>query len=250
MAQFTNFLNILPSPTIKIGGAGQDESDGGTQVGPGYASVKLTSDQKILKTRTNSGRYTARSAAYQNWQINITYNPMTRSEFSPIYTFLLEKQGGLKPFYISLPQYENPQDATFASNGLLNSLLTTSLTNAGETKVLLRNGGYNHTTGGKPSPGDIFNISDPSDSNHKKVYMVTRVEDSVYYNESAVAIDEIVIHVTPPFAKNISSGSSFVFGQVFSSVGPLFKVVAKDQQEYSLGTDNLYQFSLSLEEVQ
>ena len=244
MAQFSEFQNILPSPSFKIGDAGQDEADGGTKEGPGYASVKLSSAQKTLRSRTNSGRYTARSAAYHMWKVDISYNPMTRAEFMPVYTFLLEKQGGLKPFYISLPQYEAPQDTTFTN---FNSLSFASGKIAGTTNFLV--GGLGT---GRPTPGDLFNIVDSSDSNHKKAYMVTRVETNTdWLTASQPTATQVRIHCTPPLAKAVASTSTLTFKKDLpTNDGPLIKVVAKDMQEYSLGTNNLYKFSLSLEEVQ
>ena len=102
---------VLPDPNNPIGNAGQTT---GTD-GPGYRSVQLTSNSAIMKTRTNSGRVVARAISGQHWELAITYNPLTRAEFEPIYNFLLNQRGGLKPFFVSLPQYRRPQNATFAT---------------------------------------------------------------------------------------------------------------------------------------
>jgi len=105
------YQTILPDPNNPIGNAGQNT---GTD-GPGYRSVQLTSNSAIMKTRTNSGRVVARAISGQHWELAITYNPLTRAEFEPIYNFLLNQRGGLKPFFVSLPQYRRPQNATFAT---------------------------------------------------------------------------------------------------------------------------------------
>jgi len=105
------YQTILPDPNNPIGNAGQNT---GTD-GPGYRSVQLTSNSKIMKTRTNSGRVVARAISGQHWELSISYNPLTRAEFEPIYNFLLNQRGGLKPFFVSLPQYRRPQNATFAT---------------------------------------------------------------------------------------------------------------------------------------
>ena len=102
---------VLPDPNNPIGNAGQNT---GTD-GPGYSSVQLTSKSKIMKTRTNSGRVVARAVSGQHWELSISYNPLTRAEFEPIYNFLLNQRGGLKPFFVSLPQYRVPQNGTFAT---------------------------------------------------------------------------------------------------------------------------------------
>ena len=88
------YQNILPDPNNPIGQGGQNT---GT-VGPGFASVEFISKSPILKTRTNSGRMVARALAGHQWDISIGYNPMTRAEFEPVYNFLLNRRGGMKPF--------------------------------------------------------------------------------------------------------------------------------------------------------
>ena len=55
-----DFSNRLPDPDYTIGywGAGAASADSAASAdhGPGFASVKLTSDQKVMVSRTNSGR--------------------------------------------------------------------------------------------------------------------------------------------------------------------------------------------------
>jgi len=79
MAVFTSFQDVLPDPNNSIGNAGQATGS----AGPGFASVKVTSEQPYMSTRTNSGRLLARAQAAHKWKINIKYNPMTRAEFVP-----------------------------------------------------------------------------------------------------------------------------------------------------------------------
>lgn len=113
MAAFTDFSNVLPDPNNKIGDAGQVDSSGGA--GPGFASVSISSEAPIMQQRTNSGRLVSRSEAGHKFSVSITYNPLTRAEFEPVYSFLLQKRGRLEPFFISLPQNRVPQDTDFAT---------------------------------------------------------------------------------------------------------------------------------------
>ena len=101
MATFTSFLDVLPDPSNPIGLGGQAlaTASGGT-AGPGFASVTFSSEAPIQISRTNSGRVITRSIAGHKWNITITYNPMTRDQFEPVYSFLLEKNGRLNPFYV------------------------------------------------------------------------------------------------------------------------------------------------------
>ena len=244
MPTFSSFQNVLPDPNNKIGDAGQASASG--SAGAGFASVSFTSDQKTLKDFTNSGRLLARARVGHKWKIKITYNPMTRADFEPIYNFLLHRRGSLHPFFISLPQYRIPQESAFATFAASNNLDAQSAETAGTTFTMIGKGGYSNTTNKTPVPGDLFTISG-ANSNHKKAYMVTRVETSADYEAGTTqpASTQVRIHFTPGLARSIVTGDDFVFHN------PLIKVVmTSDVQEYSLNTNNLYSFSLNLEEVQ
>jgi hypothetical protein len=124
---------------------------------------------------------------------------------------------------------------------------------AGSSTLQIRGGSGVISTGspidisGTPSPGDFFTITDPDDTNHKKTYKVIRVEDNITYQADTLAPNTTQkrIHFVPPLARGVSRDSEIVF------INPKFRVIQKgDTLEYDLDTDNLYQFSLSLEEIQ
>ena len=256
MVAFTDFQNILPDPNNPIAEAGQAGGDGtqnsqpvGT-AGPGFATVSLASRQPMMKDRTNSGRLLARAVSYHKWEIKISYNPMTRAQFEPVYNFLAEKRGSLTPFFVSLPQYLTSQNTSFVSwtNANAANLLEAAGTNdPGATSVLVTNSGYNRTTNGTPSPGDLFNIKG-SNSNHLKTYRVTRVEGANYRtaDSSPGGNTHIRVHFVPGLAKSLTQTTDKLHFK-----NPLVKVIQTgDVQEYNLNTSGLYQFNLSLEEVQ
>lgn len=237
MANFSAFADRLPDPNYKIREQGDNDNSNGT-AGPGFASVKFTSEQPVAFTRTNSGRVTTRAIVGQHWKVNITYNPMTRDEFEPVYNFLLEKRGRLKPFFVSLPQH-SPRTTTSGTISVQGSIT------AGDTNFLID--GMDSVTGGL-RPGDVFNFSDSGNSNHKKLYQVVRVTDhnNKLSTDSTLNVsDERRLYVVPPVEKDVAANSTLTYSS------PLIRVVStSDVIEYSLGTNNLYQFSLSLEEAQ
>jgi hypothetical protein len=202
--------NILPDPNNLINTAGLDS---GT-ASPGFASVKLSSNQPIMRDRTRSGRLVSRAVSYHLWNIDISYNPMTKSQFNPIYGFLLEKQGSLKPFFVELPQYRGQGvSSKTASSGLAGS---TTLTVNNITDI---------------EAGMMFNINDNTDSTHTKAYVITRASSTT-------------ITFTPGLQNAVTSGAAVNF------TNPKIRVIQSgDVQEYSLNTNNLYSFSLKLEEA-
>ena len=249
MATFSSFLDILPDPVNPIGDAGQALATGsGGAAGPGFASVKLSSNRNTMLDRTNSGRAVARSIAGHSWKVDINYNPLTRDEFEPVYSFLLSRLGKLNPFYVILPNQSasrNTTFATFAGGNVIYVEAGTTAANAGQTYMLID--GLTSSSG-EPRPGDMFNVTDSTNTNHVKMYRLTRVETMATYTttiaDPPVSHSERRIHFTPPLAYTVTNNQSLNF------VNPKIRVrLAGDVQEYSLGTNNLYQFSLKLEEA-
>ena len=237
MAAFSDFLNTLPDPSNKIGDAGQADSSG--SAGPGFASVKFTSEQPSSISRTNSGRVISRAIVGQRWKIQISYNPMTREQFEPIYAFLQEKRGRLQPFFVILPQYSTSRDST-----LNRTVTTNTAVSAGANHFVAAGFGSGN---GELKIGDMINFNDSNNSTHKKAYQITRVLTNSNYLTGGIqpSSSQRLYYVSPHIEKAVASGQGVVY------TNTKFRVIqASDVTEYDLGTNNLYQFSLSLEEAQ
>ena len=316
MPTFTDYTDILPDPINKIGTAGNTDAAG--NAGPGFAKVKFSSNNQVQVTRTISGRGVTASPGYHMWEFSINYNPLTRSEFEPVATFLESRRGRFYPFYVVLPQHAAPQNSTFATYCGSNTITagwkyaTTSTSGTGTVATIgfatqpiapfkvgdsitiagVTPAGYNGTytvtaattssvsfsstaTGaqtvagtvtlsvqpagsttllisglsavsGDPTPGDFLTITDNNDANHKKAYKVVRVETNSTYKTGTTQPTTIQrrLHLVPPLTRATSTGS------VVNFINPKFRVIQKgDTIEYDLDTDNLYQFSLNLEEI-
>jgi hypothetical protein len=255
MADFDIFQNVLPDPNNTFVEAGGSLNSNGVVVntgvdGPGYASVKLASEQPLLNTRTNSGRLISRSLSGHKWNIDISYNPMTREEFEPVSSFIMQQKASLQPFFVSLPQYRVPRDPTFATYAASNEFTAASSASngiAGQTTILVARTGYSSVTNGKAKPGDIFTITDGGDFRHTKVYQITRVEVAGTHLSTGtdLGVTQQLLHFNPPLTRTLIASQS-----VINFHDPKFRVIfASDLVEYSLNTNNLYSFSLKLEEA-
>jgi len=242
MGAYTSFQNILPDPNNAIGIGGQSSGTNGV----GFSSLSFSSESPIQVSRTNSGRVITRSAAGHKWNINISYNPMTRDQFEPIYNFLLAQRGRLKPFFVQLPNQYTSRNAAFASHTQSNTPTAGTAINQGGEFML--QAGHSTTQTTTPQPGDMFTITDTNDSLHTKAYRVTRVMTNADYHSglhSQPTTAQRIIYFTPSLQRSVSSGAGIDYYQ------PLIRVILKnDVQSYELGTNNLYQFSLNLEEAQ
>jgi hypothetical protein len=242
MVTFNSFANILPDPVNKITDSGDIDPTG--VAGPGFAGVNFASNGETQVSRTNSGRGVSRDQGRQWWSFSIRYNPMLRDQFDPVDTFLASRNARRDPFYVVLPQYSKPKDSTFNAFALSNTLHVEGDTAAGATNFMLN---CTAVINGNPRPGDMFTITDAANANHKKVYKVTRVETSTRYQAGTTAptTHERRVHINPPLQRFTSNNS------IVNFINPLFRVVMKgDVREYELTTENLYNFSLDLEELQ
>jgi len=243
MAEFNTFANRLPDPVYGVAETGENVN-ATANYGPGFATVKVTSEQPISVSTTNSGRTITRSVAAHRWKIAITYNPMTRDDFEPIYNFLMERRGRLKPFEVVLPQYNSPRTAIAVTSGT--QILVDGLITGGATSFLAKN--HSDTsdpyTGGL-RPGDMFNFTDTGNINHKKVYRVVRTMDRANYLGTIPTAAQRRYYTVPSIEKNVADNMALV------TTNPVFRVIQTgDTREYSLGTNNLYTFSLNLIEAQ
>lgn len=241
------FLDILPDPDFLITDAGFENVAG--TAGQGFASVSLKQTNPMEMDRTISGLNTVmRYNSYPLWDITLAYNPLTKAQFDPIHSFLMQKKGGRLPFYVSLPQYKAPKDSTFAtfvdsSSGFISAASNIS---AGSTSMEITcsawAGGPPYTTG-LPTFGDVFYINDPEDTLHTKAYMITHIETEEVYN-TVPGSGNIRIHFSPGLQKYTRSGSEIIFNL------PIIRVVQiQPITEYALGNDGLYAYNLRLMEA-
>ena len=232
----------LPDPAYRLTDGGVS---GAGSYGPGFSAVKLSSQSNTAIDRSNSGKLISRSNAFHQWNIDISYNPMTQAEFRPVSSFLMQKRGGLIPFFVDLPQYSIPANENWSTFLTTNTMSPNSTQVAGSTTISISSNGTTWTTSnGVPEPGEIFTITDNSFSNAYKVYMITRAETSSDYSSSNPGAGNIRLTITPGLEK------AFTTSAILNFKNAKFRVIMpNDVFEYSLNTENLYSFSLKLEEA-
>ena len=235
------FLDILPDPNNRIADTGANNWQAPEwSPGPGFANMTLTSNDKVMMNKTNTGRVITRKLATQQWKVKISYNPLTRDEFEPVYNFLLY-YGKLRPFYVELPQHKLSSN----TGGSFDTSVVTSATNAGAQYIVAKNFSAD-SKADKPRPGDMFTVADSSDSLHEKMYRVLRVETPSVgqYEGTAPSSGTARIWTYPNILRSISDSSPLTFQN------PKMRVIMdKDVVSYSLNTDNLYKFDLQLTEA-
>lgn len=243
MATFTAYSNILPDPTHPIADSGNLSVSGSP--GPGFSAVGFTSVTDTQVSRTISGRGISRDGGSHRWEFTLQYNPMFRDQFDVVDAFLTGRNPRRDPFYVVLPQYSKPKDPTF-TNWLINTnqVVTVGTASAGSSVITLN---FSSSVQGRLRPGDMFNIQDGSDFNHQKTYKVASIETTSDYQAGTPqpGINQLRVHIGPPLQRDVTAGAACVL------LEPKFRVIARsDVQEHQLDTNNLYSFSLAVEEFQ
>jgi len=214
------FTDILPDPTHKINAAGQADASG--VGGPGYAGVKVSSIEPVMKNLTNSQRRGKDLGYHHKWNVNITYNKLTCEAFHLIFAFVGYRQASLRPFYVSVPPYDAQTVTGITAD--VNAVEKDDILTSSGTGVL---------------QGNIFKVAGST-----KLYMVTRVETNTVYEGAAPGSGKERLHITPALQEDVSASTILDFSD------PLFKVIQiGNAANYSLNKDGLFSYSLSLEEV-
>jgi hypothetical protein len=241
MATFATFNTRLPDPTFLVSNAGSVEASGSTAAG--FANVSMSSNRPSQVSRTLSGRGIHATSGAHHWEVNISYNPMKKSQFDPIMSFLEAHDGRLNPFFVVLPQHSVPKDVTFAAHVTSNAVSVVGA-HVADSSTLLVDCGVAFAA--YASPMDCFTITDASDINHLKFYRVTRVETNALYQTGTTqpSTSQMRLHISPPLVRAVADNA------VINWINPAMRVVQKsDVLEYQLSTDNLFNFQLNLEEI-
>ncbi len=118
---------------------------------------------------------------------------------------------------------------------------------AGTDSFIFTGATYNVSTNKTPEPGDFFVLEDSLEPLHTKLYRVNRIETSTNQQTGAITLgtNEVRVHFTPSLRRNtyVNAYPNFL--------DPKPRVfLSSDVQEYRTNVDNLYSFSLKLEEAE
>jgi hypothetical protein len=183
---------------------------------PEFQAINVVSKHKNLMSEAISGRVQVRAIGGQKWQFTAKYNPMTRVEFMPVYSFVTAQQGMLGTFTI-VPPVISSTSGTASGTALVNG---------------------NHAIGDRTITVDGFTGSLKAGdfvkfANHSKVYMLTAdrsgagtmtIEPALV---ATLANDEVITYNSVPFTMRLSN----------------------DIQEYSLSANEYYTYEIDMAEA-
>jgi hypothetical protein len=153
---------------------------------PKPRAISVTSVAPTYHSISHSLRQLTRSRGGQFWTVEMEFPPMTRSDFSPMWAFLVKQRGRYKSFNFVMPEHEPLGVATGTPtvNGVHSS------------------GRAIQTQGWTTSVIDIMKSGDfLKFANHDKVYMMTSDANS---NESG----EAVLNIEPALQESLANGEA------------------------------------------
>ena len=156
----------------------------------------------------------------QRFKFSASYPPMSRSEFAPVYAFIMKQRSQKETFQIALPDLKN------AKGDISGIVSTNGSHSAGDTTIDIQN------ITGTIKAGDFIKFN-----THSKVYMV--VEDA-----TGDSNDEATITIEPPLRENVDTDVVILYDNV-----PFTVRLTNDVQEFNTGDLDLYRFEVDFIEA-
>ena len=194
---------------------------GALPTSPAFADLEIQSLQKTIVARSISGRRQVRQIGGQYWKLSASYPPMTRTDFAPIWAFMVKQRGSFDTFTVVPPVIGTPQGP---GGG------TPLVDGASQTGRTIVTDGW--PTGGTLTilkAGDFIKFA-----NHTKVYMVTADATCDTNGDSTISIEPALL--TSPANDTAITYSSVPFTVYFDG----------DIVEFSTDQTGVYQFKIDL----
>jgi hypothetical protein len=175
-----------------------------------FQAVNFQSEQRTLRSTTDSGKTFRRQIDGQRWTFTLSYPLKTRTEFAPIQAFIIKQRSGKENFTITFPSYFNAQGSETGTVRVVNAHT------AGDTTITVD--GHAADTAGSFKAGDLIKFA-----NHSKVYMI--VEDvTPSSNASTLTIE-------PPLVNTLANDEQVNYDSITFTVH-----LNSDVQEFPTNT--------------
>jgi hypothetical protein len=186
---------------------------------PEFRSLNFSSEQKTLTSTTDSGKMFSTQIDGQRFKFSATYPPMSRSDFQPVYAFIMKQRSQKETFQISLPDIKN------AKGNVSGTVLVKNSHTAGDTTITV------DAMTGTLKAGDLVQFA-----GHNKVYMVVADATADGSNEATLTIE-------PPLRSAVSDNAVVTYDGIEFTVR-----LTNDLQQFS--TDDLDTFKFEVDFIE
>ena len=186
-------------------------------------AINIRNNQTTIVSTSISGRRQARQLQNQRWEMTVSFPPMTRANFAPIFAFINSQRGRKESFTYTPPIID---DALGTETG---SVLVNGVHAVGDTTIAMD--AFAGDGAGRFKAGDYIKFA-----SHDKVYMV--VSDVTSSSNAAT------VTIEPPLTTALADNSAVTYDSV-----PFTVALKNDAQEFQIGQDALFRYELDFIEV-
>ena len=186
---------------------------------PEFASIGFSSEQKTITSTTDSGKMFAVQVDGQRFKFSASYPPMNRSEFAPVYAFIMKQRSQKETFQIALPDLKN------AKGDVSGTVLVNGSHSAGDTTIDVDG------MTGTLKAGDFVKFAGDT-----KVYMVV--------SDATAVAGAATLTIEPPLRSAIADDAAVTYDGVEFTVR-----LTNDIQEFNTGDLELYSFEVDFIEA-
>ena len=190
---------------------------------PEPSSINIKSNQTTMVSVSISGRRQARQLQNQRWSMEVSFPPMTRSEFAPIMAFIVSQRGKKESFQFTPVIID---DALGVETG---TVLVNGVHAVGDTTIAMD--AFAADGSERFKAGDFIKFG-----GHNKVYMV--VSDVTSSSNAAT------VTIEPPLTTALSDNDTVVYDSV-----PFTVALSNDVQEFGLPSDAFFRYEMKFIEV-
>ena len=185
--------------------------------------INIKSNQTTIVSTAINGRRQARQLQNQRWSMTVSFPPMTRASFAPIFAFITAQRGRKESFTYTPPIIDDSL-GTEAGSVLVNGIHAVA-----DTTIAMD--AFGADGAGRFKAGDFIKFA-----NHTKVYMV--VSDVTSSSNAAT------VTIEPPLTTALANNEAVTYDSV-----PFTVALKNDVQEFTVGQDALYRYELDFIEV-
>ena len=186
---------------------------------PEFASVGFGSEQKTITSTTDSGKMFAVQVDGQRFKFSASYPPMSRSDFSPVYAFIMKQRSQKETFQIALPDLKN------AKGDVSGTVLVNGIHSAGDTTIDIDG------MTGTLKAGDFVKFG-----GHSKVYMVVA--------DATASAGATTITIEPPLRSALADDEAITYDGIEFTVR-----LTNDIQEFNTNDLDTYRFEVDFIEA-
>jgi len=183
---------------------------------PEFSQVTVTSRDSVVRSQARNGRTQVRSLGAQRWSLTGRYNDLKRSEFAPVFAFVMDQESGVENFTIVPPVISS-------TSGTRSGTVQTNGAHSIGDKTITIDGGS-----GSFKAGDFIKFA-----SHDKVYMVT-----------ADLTGAGTLNIQPALVAAVADDNQITYNNV-----PFTVRLENDVQQWALSGYDRYNFEIDFVEV-